>query len=280
LGPQPPSTPRRRPFWFRALRIAALVYIGLAVVMMFAENSLIFHPSRYPDGNWNPQGLAFEDAWFNASDGTRLHGWYVSCDQPRAVILFAHGNGGNITDRVDILRALHDRMHSAVMIFDYRGYGRSEGSPNERGILADARAARKWLAARSGIAETQIVMMGESLGGGVAVDLAAADGARGLILENTFSSLPDVAATHFPWLPVHLLMRARLNSAAKIPNYHGPLLQVHGDRDQIIPFAIGKKLFDAANEPKQFVVIPGGDHNDPRTPAFLNALEAFIGKLP
>ncbi len=123
-------------------------------------------------------------------------------------------------------------------------------------------------------------MMGESLGGGVAVDLAAADGARGLILENTFSSLPDVAARHFPWLPVHLLMRTRLNSAEKIPNYHGPLLQVHGDRDQIIPFAIGKKLFDAANEPKQFVVVPGGDHNDPSTPAYLKALDEFIGKLP
>ena len=288
VGQQPPLPPRRfwrtangtRPFWFRLLRIPVLVYVGLAVVLMFAENKLIFYPSRYPEGNWNPPGIAFEDAWFNAADGTKLHGWYVPCDQPRAVILFAHGNGGNITDRADMLRAMHYQMHSSVMIFDYRGYGRSEGVPSERGILADGRAARKWLAARARIPETQIVMMGESLGGGVAVDLAAADGARGLILESTFSSLPDVAATHFPWLPVHLLMRARLNSAEKIPNYHGPLLQVHGDRDQIIPFAIGKKLFEAANEPKQFVVVPGGDHNDPSTPAYLKALDEFIGKLP
>jgi uncharacterized protein len=271
---------RIRPFWFRLLRLAVLVYIGLAVVMMFAENSLIFHPSRYPSGNWSPPGLTREDAWFNASDGTRLHGWYVPCDRPRAVILFSHGNGGNITDRVDVLRALHDRMRSSVLIFDYRGYGRSEGTPNERGVLADARAARKWLATRAGIGESQIVMMGESLGGGVAIDLAAADGARGLILENTFSSLPEVGATHFPWLPVRLLMRAQLNSAAKIPDYHGPLLQSHGDRDQIVPFALGKKLFDAANEPKQFLVIPGGDHNDPQTPAFLQAMDEFIGKLP
>jgi uncharacterized protein len=167
-----------------------------------------------------------------------------------------------------------------VLIFDYRGYGRSEGVPTEQGILADGRAARKWLATRVGVGESQIVMMGESLGGGVAVDLAAADGARGLILENTFSSLPDVAAAHYPWLPVHFLMRAQLNSAAKIPNYHGPLLQVHGDHDQVIPFALGKKLFDAANEPKQFIVIPNGDHNDPRTPAFLKAMDAFIDKLP
>jgi hypothetical protein len=196
------------------------------------------------------------------------------------VILFAHGNGGNITDRVDILRDLHDGMHSTVMIFDYRGYGRSEGSPDERGILADARAARKWLATRCGIAERQIVLMGESLGGGVAVDLAAADGARGLILENTFTSLPEVAAIHYPWLPVRLLMRSQLNSFAKIPNYHGPLLQAHGDRDRIIPFALGKKLFDAANEPKKLVVNAGGDHNDARTPAFLKALDEFIATLP
>lgn len=248
--------------------------------MVFSENALLFHPSRYPSGNWRPQGLAFEDAWFAAADGTRLHGWYVPCDQPRAVILFSHGNGGSIADRAGVFRTLHDRMHSSLLAYDYRGYGRSEGVPTEQGILADARAARKWLAERAGIAEGRIVMMGESLGGGVAVDLAAADGARGLVLENTFSSLPDVAAAHFPWLPVRLLMRAQLNSAAKIPNYHGPLLQVHGDRDQIVPFVSGKKLFAAANEPKQFVVVPGGDHNDPRMPAFLQALDDFLGRLP
>lgn len=273
------QTPRR-PFWFRLLRSAVFVYLGIVVFMMFAENSLLFHPIRYPDGNWRPQGLALEDAWFNAADGTRLHGWYVSCQHPAAVVLFCHGNGGNITHRADVLRVMHDRLHSSAMIFDYRGYGRSEGKPNEPGILADARAARTWLAARAGIGESQIVLMGESLGGGVAVDLAADDGARGLILENTFSSLPEVGAKHFPWLPVRLLMRAQLNSAAKIAGYHGPLLQVHGDADQIVPFALGKKLFDAANEPKQFVIIPGGDHNDDRAPAFLNALEAFIARLP
>jgi hypothetical protein len=269
-----------RSLLFRLLRIAVLVYIGLAGVMMFAENRLLFFPTRYPVGNWKPPGLTIEDAWFDASDGARLHGWFVPCENPRAVILFAHGNGGNLTDRTDMLRVLHDRMRSSVMIFDYRGYGRSVGLPTEQGILADGRAARKWLAARAGIPESQIVMMGESLGGGVAVDLAATDGARGLILENTFSSLPDAAATHYPWLPVHWLMRAQLNSAKKIPNYHGPLLQVHGDSDQIVPFAIGKKLFDAANEPKQLVVIPGGGHNDPQTPEFLRAMDEFIGKLP
>ena len=183
--------------------------------------------------------------------GTRLHGWYVPHEHPRAVILLAHGNAGNVTHRADLLRDLHDQMRTSVLCFDYRGYGRSEGTPDEQGVLADARAARAWLAARAGIPERQIVMMGESLGGGVAVDLAAADGARGLVLKSTFSSIRDVAAADFPCSPVRPLVQIRFDSAAKIPNYHGPLLQFHGDNDHTIPLASARRLFAAANEPKR-----------------------------
>ena len=199
-----------------------------------------------------------------------LHGWFVPCERPRAVVLFAHGNGGNLSHRADLLRAFHDRLRVAIMIFDYRGYGRSEGLPDAAGILLDGRAARAWLAERAKIKESQIVMMGESLGGAVAVDLAAADGARGLVLDSTFSSLPEVAAWHYPWLPVARLMQTRLDSAAKIVSYHGPLLMFHGDHDQIIPIQFGRRLFDAANEPKRFVVMPGHDHNDPHPASFLS----------
>ena len=142
------------------------------------EKSLVFAPSRYPEGNWQPAGLVFEDAWFAAADGTRLHGWFVPHAQPRAVVLFCHGNGGNVALWADVLRNLHDRMGVTAMGFDYRGYGRSEGTPSEAGVLADARAARAWLARRTGIAEDRIVLMGRSLGGAVAVDLAT-DGAGG-----------------------------------------------------------------------------------------------------
>ncbi len=129
--------------------------------------------------------------------------------------------------------------------------------------------------------ESQVVLVGESLGGGVQVDLAAADGARGLILLNTFDSLPDVAATIYPWwIPVRRLMRTRLDSAAKIDRYTGPLFQVHGDRDRIIPLACARRLFDAANEPKEFFVVSGGDHNDPINPATLKAIDRFIESLP
>jgi fermentation-respiration switch protein FrsA (DUF1100 family) len=114
----------------------------------------------------------------------------------------------------------------------------------------------------------------------VAVDLAAADGARGLILLNTFNSLPDAASIHYPWVPVRWLMRSRFDSAAKIARYHGPLLQTHGDRDDIVPLALGKQLFAAANEPKRFVLVPGGGHNDPLSPAFVSALDEFLESLP
>ena len=229
-------------------RVSRLLLIALLVVilgLMFFENSLIFVPGGPQSGNWNPPGLSVEDAWFQAADGTKLHGWYQRHERPRAVILFCHGNAGNVTDRAQVLSALKNWTGASALVFDYRGFGRSEGRPNEAGVLADARAARTWLAQREKMPEERIVLMGESLGGAVAVDLAA-DGARALILENTFSSLPEVAARHLPWLPVRLLMHTRLDARAKIAAYHGPLLQSHGDPDSIVPIELGRRLFEAA----------------------------------
>jgi fermentation-respiration switch protein FrsA (DUF1100 family) len=275
---RPPGRGRARRI-ARWVLIPVAAYLCLVLAMFGLENSLLYFPSVYPNGYWNPPGLKFEDAWFEASDGTRLHGWYVPHDDPRAVLLIAHGNGGNLSHRYELLGLLHE-LGTSSLIFDYRGYGRSSGKPSEAGILADARAARRWLAERAGVSESEIVLFGESLGGGVMVDLAAADGARALVLENTFSSLPDVAAFHYPWLPVKLLMRTQLDSASKIARYRGPVLQFHGDADTIIPLAIGERLFDAAGQPKQLVIIPGADHNDPRSPEFFTALDAFLAGLP
>lgn len=281
-APAAAASPGSRRRWlgriWRPLRFAAICYLMIVLLAMLFERQLVFVPTRYPGGDWEPQGLAIEDAWFESPDGLRLHGWYVPHERPRAVILLCHGNAGNVTHRIDILRALHDRMDASVLVFDYRGYGRSEGSPDEAGVLADARAARTWLARREGIAETQIVQMGESLGGAVAVDLAAADGARALVLQSTFSSAPDVAAWHYPWLPVRWLMRTRLDAASKIANYRGPLLAAHSEADTIVPYWSGRKLFDAAHEPKQFVDLRG-DHNTPLNPAYLKKLTEFLDTL-
>ncbi len=243
---------------------------------MFFEESLIFFPFRYPEGDWRPWGLKFEDAWFQASDGTKLHGWFVPHENPSAVILFCHGNAGNVTHRADILEKLHNEVGASVLIFDYRGYGRSEGKPNEAGILADARAARTWLAKREKIPQTEIVMMGESLGGAVAVDLAAKDGAKGLVLISTFTNLPDVAAYHYRIFPVRWLMRNRLDALSQIANYKGPLLEMHGEADTIVPIEIGRRLFQAANEPKQLIVYPDHDHNDSLPDQFYGVLSTFL----
>jgi len=243
------------------------------------EESFVFQPGCYPEGDWSPVP-AVEDAWFDSSDGVHLHGWFAKAREPRAIVLYCHGNAGNVTHRRDTLWLFRDELRCSVLVFDYRGYGRSGGKPTEEGVLADARAARKWLAARAGILEAEIVLIGHSLGGGVAVDLAAPDGARGLILENSFTSLPDVAFSHMPVLHFRLLMHSRLDSLAKLPRYRGPLLVKHGDADETVPYQSGTKLFAAANEPKQFITIPGFRHDDPQTPEYIAALDQFLASLP
>ena len=178
-----------------------------------------------------------------------------------------------------VVQLLHDRFAVSVMVFDYRGYGRSEGVPTIEGVLRDARAARLYLAEAEGIEEKDIVLLGESLGGAVAVDLAGGDSARGLILESTFSSLREVAASHFAKVLANVLVADKLDSAAKITKYRGPLLQSHGDRDGTVPYDLGRKLFQAANKPKQFIRLPGRDHNDPKTEEYYRAMGDFFSKL-
>ncbi len=285
-GSETPTASRRPPdarswrlwsFVWRIGRAALIAFLVVVMGAMFLEESLIYFPVVYPEGIWKPGGLQFEDAWFQADDGTQLHGWYVPRENARAAVLFCHGNGGNITHRVDALKMLNRRAGVSVLIFDYRGYGRSKGKPSEAGVLADARAARAWLAAREKIAEASVVLLGESLGGAVAVDLAARDGARALILESSFSSLPDVAAYHYPFLPVRWAMRTRFDSLGKIGNYHGPLLQAHGDADAIVPLKLGRRLFEAANQPKQFILLPRHDHNDWMPAEYYDAMATFLG---
>jgi fermentation-respiration switch protein FrsA (DUF1100 family) len=243
------------------------------------DELLLFFPVKFPAGDWKPVGLKFEDAWFNAEDGTRLHGWYCPCDKPRAVVLYAHGNAGHLAHRAELMKYWQSELRTAALIFDYRGYGRSEGVPSVEGILQDARAAQKFLAERAGVTKTQIVLAGQSLGGAVAVDLAAQVGAGGLILESTFSSLKDVASHHYPKL-AWLVPPGKLDSVSQIAKFKRPLLVCHGDADRTIPFALGEKLFKAANEPKQFIRIRGGDHNDPLPVEYLRQLDRFLDQLP
>ena len=243
------------------------------------DEMLTFFPSKYPQGNWTPPDLDFEDCWFTTEDNVKLHGWYCRHPEARAVVLFAHGNAGNLAGRAPVLKLLNEQLQLSVLIFDYRGYGQSKGTPTVKGVLLDARAARTWLAEREQIESTDIVLLGRSLGGGVMVDLAASDGARGLILESTFTSLRDVAEEMYPKWMVHAVMRNKLNSHGIIADYSGPLLISHGDSDTVIPFAHGQSLFEAANEPKTFFKLDGTDHNDSQTGEYFEALSRFIDSL-
>lgn len=255
-----PAKPRLT-WWQRLLGATLVIYVAILGLLMIFEEKLLFVPSRYPAGDWRPR-FVVEDAVFNSADGTKLHGWFLPHPKPRHVVLFSHGNAGNVamwSYDGDLIRRTCD---ASVLVYDYRGFGRSEGSPHERGILADARAARAWLAQRTGVAEQEIVLVGRSLGTGVSVDLAARDGAKGLILISAFTSLPDVAQNIYPFVPTHWLMRNRLDSLSQIALYRGPSLLLHGDRDSLIPLALGERLFAAANEPKRLVKLPNCEHND------------------
>lgn len=242
------------------------------------DELLLFFPSKFPSGDWNPEGLHFRDVFFAAEDGTKLHGWYCPSEKPRAALLVAHGNAGHVASRTPWLRYLQTRAHLSVFMFDYRGYGRSEGTPTVEGAIQDATAARAKLCELAAVKDSEMLLMGESLGGAIVTQLAADDPPRGLILQSTFSSLRDVADVHYPRLS-WLVPRTKLDSASQIARYRGPLLQSHGSRDRTIPLASGMKLFRSANEPKEFVAIENADHNNWLTDAYLKRLDEFVTRV-
>ncbi len=242
------------------------------------DELLLFFPAKYPTGDWQPKELRFDDVYFAADDKTKLHGWYCPCENPRGVILLAHGNAGHVASRATWLRYLQSKARVSVFLFDYRGYGRSEGTPTVEGLLLDARAARAKLCELASTKESEIILMGESLGGAIFVQLAAEVAPRGLILQSTFSSLKDVADVHYPKLS-WLVPSNKLDSLNAIAKYRGPLLQSHGDQDRTIPFASGEKLFQAANEPKTFTAIPNADHNNWLSDDYLRQLNDFVNRI-
>ncbi len=261
--------------------LCLISYLVILLLVSLLENSLVYPRWAIPAANWQPIRLDFEDVYFQAEDGPTLHGWYFPHPEPRAHILYCHGNGTNVGHLGPEMHAISRELGVSMFVFDYRGYGKSEGRPYEAGLYRDARAAQAWLAQRENLRPDQIVLMGRSLGAAVAVDAAVTQGARGLILERTFASMPEVAATIYWWLPVRWLMRNRFDSHTKIQAYQGPLLQSHGTADTIIPFAHGKKLFEACPSPnKRFLVLDGVEHNDLDPPEYQRALDEFLDELP
>ncbi|HVO12395.1 MAG TPA: alpha/beta hydrolase [Vicinamibacteria bacterium] len=260
------------------LRILALL-AAIAALMLLFERRLIYFPQRALELTPRALGLPYEDLALRAEDGVRLHGWFLPFEGSRLTLLVCHGNGGNISHRLDRALAAQAQLGTDVLLFDYRGYGGSEGSPDEEGTYRDARAAWRWLLAK-GQPPGRIVIFGESLGSAVALQLALdTEGARALVLESPFASIPEMARSAFPFLPVWPLVRTRYDNLAKVGRLRLPLLVMHGERDSVVPFAQGRRVFEAAPQPKRFYGIPGASHNDTYLvggEAYWRALREFL----
>jgi len=261
-----------------ALQIVLLAYLGLVALIYFKQSSLVFLPEMDRNYRASPAsvGLPFTALKLATADGESLDGWFVPADatrRTRGLVIFFHGNAGNIAHRLDYLRMFHD-LDLATLIIDYRGYGLSSGSPSEQGTYRDADAA--WLHATQalGFPADRIVLFGESLGGGVAAQLAAKQHPAALVLASTFTSVPDMGADLYPLLPIRLLAHIRYDNLARLAEIACPLLVIHSRNDDIIPFAHGRRLFEAARPPKQFLEMEGG-HND----GFVFVREAWVRQL-
>lgn len=261
----------------------AAVFLVLAVVSGFMyvnQPNMIFFPIkelRDAPGNW---GMEFENVHLQSSGGVDLHGWYIPGQPDAKTLLFFHGNAGNISHRGDSIKIFHN-IGLNVFIFDYRGYGSSSGKPGEQGLYDDGRSAWRYLTETRRIKNRDIVLFGRSLGGAVATRLAAEVKAGGLILESTFSSARDMAANLFPVLSHVIYLRFNFNTLGAVRNVHCPILVIHGPDDEIIPYSLGEKVFQAANQPKQFIKLKG-DHNSgflQSQPQYQQSLNEFIATL-
>jgi fermentation-respiration switch protein FrsA (DUF1100 family) len=280
---EPAAAGRNRRVLRIAWRIArpfVIAYLCVVLIAMALERRLIYPAPSVARGNWRATDPAHEDVWFESADGTKLHGWFVPHATAKRAILYCHGNGEHVALDAELVALMRDRLHANVFVFDYRGYGRSEGTPHEAGCIADAIAAQAWLAERLGIRPGDIVLVGHSLGGGVAVAVAAERGAKALVVENTFSSIVDVAADSHWWLPVRLVMRNRYDSVSRIRQYDGPLFQAHGADDTLVPIRFGRRLFDAApGKVKRFVEGDGLGHDDGPPDGYYAQLAAFLDQV-
>lgn len=227
------------------------------------DQFFVYHPEPWQDRDWaSLSGLPLEDVWFQASDGVRLFGWYVEAAADRPIILWCHGNAGNIINRLDNLRLLY-RIGLSVFLFDYRGYGKSQSArPSERGLYEDAYGAYDYLVRTRRIRSERIVLFGRSLGASVAGELAVQRPASGLILESSFPSIEAVAKLYYGGFPAHWFLGAEFRLVDRLPYLSLPKLIVHGDKDSIIPLELGRRVFDSARPPKDWYVIQGADHND------------------
>ena len=266
---------RRLSSFVVTLLVAYAIVCGLAWGL---QAKLTFFPSR--ELRWDPKafGIDFDDVWLETKSG-RVHAWFVPLRgerKPRGVALWCHGNAGNIGNRVGIVQELQG-LGLDTLIIDYPGYGKSDGSPDEEGCYAAAIAAYDWLL-DAGHSELSIIAWGRSLGGAVAVELASKRRCAALIIESSFTSLPDAGQRAYPWLPVRWLCSYKFDSASKLPSLELPKLILHSPDDEIIPIDLGKRLFELAAEPKRFVETTGSHNGGPEGESYRAPLRNFLSR--
>ncbi|MGD8312917.1 MAG: alpha/beta hydrolase [Gammaproteobacteria bacterium] len=264
------------------LLLAVLLYGIMALYLFIMQPRLLYYPdmpSRRIEATPAAVGLNHETVSLLTADGVRLHGWFIPEPRTRATLLFCHGNAGNISHRLESIRLFHD-LGLNILIFDYRGYGRSDGHPSEKGSYRDVDAGWDYLVDARRTDPGRIVVFGRSLGAAIAADIASRKKPAAVILESAFTSVPEMAATLYPWLPVRFLSRYRYDNKTKIRHISAPVLVVHGRDDEIVPFSQGRQLFELAGEPKHFLALDGG-HNDAHLssrPVYIRELKAFLGR--
>jgi fermentation-respiration switch protein FrsA (DUF1100 family) len=258
----------------------AAAYGVLLFFLYFTQDGMLYLPdlpSRQLEATPKTIGLDYREVWIETEDEETLHGWYVPTVDARATVLFFHGNAGNISHRLTSLSQMNS-LGLNVLIFDYRGYGKSSGKPSEEGLYRDASAAWHYLVEQQGATRENTLLFGRSLGAGVATRLALEIEPAGVVIESAFTSVPDMAADLYPLLPVRLLSRNHFDNLKHIPDMSSALLVMHSKKDEIIPYHHGEKLYAAAVGPKQFFQLQGG-HNDGfirSGSGYLQAWRAFL----
>ena len=232
-----------------------------SIIWKYLEKRYVFFPTRNVEFTPGDVGIDYQEVFFPTEAGLELHGWYISGTSDLTWLWF-HGNGGNIGHRVTELALLHQRLGLSVLIFDYQGFGKSKGVPSEQGTYHDARAALSYLKQRYGLDSDNIVYFGHSLGTAIALELATSHNPAGLVLVSPFASVRDMSRLVFPLLPSSWLVRNKYNSLAHVPKARCPVLILHGEQDETVPIAQARKLFDYANPPKRFQLLPRAAHND------------------
>lgn len=252
--------------------IRTFFIIVFLLLVRYIERHGIYFPMREITANPQSIGLPYEEVYFETSDNKKLNGWFIANDKSKSTLIFCHGNAGNISHRLEKLSILYN-LGLNVLIFDYRGYGKSQGTPSESGLYEDAKAAYDYLIVERRVSGDKMILYGESIGGIVATDLALNRGIAALITEETFTSIKDMSGIAYPFLP-YFIFSSRFDALSKIKNVGCPKLIIHSIDDEIVPFRLGEKLFDAAKPPKRFLKLRGG-HNT----AFLESKEQFKGGI-